>query len=161
MLKLEIKNHKTTSPASPKISPLKFNKILKTAQTLVPKIKNLNGTIELNFISKTEMQRINKTFRKIDKPTDVLSFSYFEEIPAPPSPKKPTPTPPPILAEIFICTEVAKTQSLQHANSLTQELLTLFTHGLLHIFGYTHDTDGQEKEMQEMADKLVAKFNSL
>lgn len=161
MLKLEIKNHKTTSPDSPKISPLEFNKILKTAQTLVPKIKNISGTIELNFISKIEMQRINKTFRKIDKTTDVLSFSYIEEITAPPSPQKPDPTKSLLIGEIFICTEVAKKQSTQHAHSLTQELLTLFTHGLLHIFGYTHDTDGQEKEMQEMADKLVAKFNSL
>ncbi|MBU1992108.1 MAG: rRNA maturation RNase YbeY [Patescibacteria group bacterium] len=102
----------------------------------------VDGVVGLSLISDDEITELNKVYRGKDEPTDVLSFSYLEseEIPRDD-----------VLGEVFISVETAKKQSIDLGN----ELRTLFVHGLLHIFGFTHDTNSDENFMNDIVQKIL------
>lgn len=94
--------------------------------------------IELIITSNAEIQEINREFREVDKPTDVLSFPY-EEMPFAP------------LGSIVISEDkvIEKAKEFGHANS--DEFSLLFIHGLLHLLGYDHEVDnGEMREKEEV-----------
>lgn len=108
------------------------------------------GIITLTLITDSEIKEINKKYRGKDKPTDVLSFSYFD-IKTPKLPED-------LLGEIMISVDTAKVQARERGITLPEELKTLFIHGLLHIFGYTHETDEKEKNMEKVAKKILCYY---
>ncbi len=116
----------------------------KTAETLNYKE---NKAIELTFVTDKEIRKINKVYRKKDKATDVISFA-FEESESFPNEK--------LLGEIYISIETANKQAKERNQSLKKEIEFLFIHGLLHIFGFDHNTDTAEKEMNEIAYKVLS-----
>ena len=91
-----------------------------------------------------EIQAINKEFRNIDKPTDVLSFPY-EKMPFAP------------LGSIVISYEYVQNiaQKLQHSEQ--EEFTLLFIHGLLHILGFDHEVDNGE--MREKESAIITNYN--
>lgn len=99
--------------------------------------------IELILTDNDEIAEINKEFRNIDKPTDVLSF------PSDPFPGAP-------LGSIVI--SVDKVQSV--ANDLghreDDEIALLFIHGILHLLGFDHEVDNGEMRQKEV--ELIEKF---
>ena len=100
--------------------------------------------IDLLITDDAHIQQINSDFRKIDKPTDVLSFP-FEEIPMAP------------LGSIVISSDFVKKVSLELGHSEYDEFCLLFIHGLLHLLGYDHETDSGE--MRERERELIETFN--
>lgn len=92
---------------------------------------------------------INREYRHIDRSTDVISFAmedndqfYVEGMPR-------------TLGDIFISVDHAKKQAEEYGHSLRREMCFLFTHGILHLLGYDHMTDEQEKEMFGLQDKIL------
>lgn len=114
------------------------------------KIGRNSGVITLTLIGDNEIKEINKKYRDKNKPTDVLSFSYFDIK----TPKLPDD----LLGEIMISVDMAKVQAEERGVSLNEELETLFIHGLLHIFGYTHETDEEEENMEKVAKKILCYY---
>lgn len=108
-----------------------------------------SGVIALTLTTDPEIQKINKKHRGKNKKTDVLSFSYFDIK----TPKLPDD----LLGEIIISVDTAAVQAKERGVALTEELKTLFIHGLLHVFGYTHETDKKEENMEKMAQKILKK----
>lgn len=102
---------------------------------------------DVNIVDTKKIKSINKKYRKIDKPTDVISFANRDnkEIYVP------------LLGEIFICLSVAKKQAKLYKHSLNREIIFLFTHGLLHLLGFDHKTKKQEKIMFDLTDKIIKK----
>ena len=109
-----------------------------------------NGTLDLILIDDKEMQKMNKEYRKKDSPTDVISFAYLEvteyeeekgDI---------------IVGDIFISVDTAKKQAKEKGHDLKTEMAILFVHGLLHVFGFDHNSDREEKEMEKWAKKILA-----
>ena len=103
------------------------------------KIKN--ATFNIILISNEEIQEINKKYRKIDKPTDVISFALEdnkEEIIY--SKKR-------VLGDIYISVDKAKEQAKEYSHSEIREFCFLAVHGLLHLLGYDHMNEIDEKEM--------------
>lgn len=100
--------------------------------------------IELILTNNEEIQAINKEFRNIDKPTDVLSFPY-EKMPFSP------------LGSIIISYEYVQdvAQKLQHSEQ--EEFTLLFIHGLLHILGFDHEVDSGE--MRQKESELIKQYN--
>ena len=96
-----------------------------------------DGQINLIFITDRKMKELNNQFRSINNPTDVLSFNID-----PPDHVNNT------YGEIYIATAYAAKQAEQYGNTTNDELLRLFCHGLLHLFGYDHDNNPSAKEMQ-------------
>jgi len=98
----------------------------------------------IHVVGLDEMQTINKNYRKIDKPTDVISFPIDEPL------KKATKQEQGelcILGDIFICPKYIKESS----TDFDQELEKVIKHGLTHLLGFDHKT----KQEQEKFDKIV------
>ena len=102
-----------------------------------------NKDIELIVTSNEEIQKINSLHRKIDAPTDVLSFPY-EEMPMSPLGSI-------IIAAPFV---IQKAQEFYHTEN--DEFALLFIHGLLHILGYDHEVD--KGEMRNKEKELIEQF---
>lgn len=107
--------------------------------------KNLTDRdIELILTDNEEIQTINKEFRNIDSPTDVLSFPY-EEMPFSP------------LGSIVISHEYVEYASKKFNHTQDEEFTLLFIHGLLHILGYDHEVDNGE--MRQKESEIIKKYN--
>ncbi len=92
--------------------------------------------VELILTDNAQIQLLNKDFRMIDKPTDVLSFP-LEDVPFAP------------LGTIVISVDkvIEKAAELGHLEE--EELALLYLHGLLHLLGYDHEQDEGEMRRKE------------
>lgn len=87
---------------------------------------------------------LNKAYRGKDKPTDVLAFSMREEKTLP-AQKGATV----LLGDVVISLDTAAKQAVRHGGDVLVEVTQLLAHGLLHLVGYDHQTDFEEKEMKQ------------
>lgn len=101
------------------------------------------------LVDDERIHEINREYRHIDRSTDVISFAmedndqfYVEGMPR-------------TLGDIFISVDHAKKQAEEYGHSLRREMCFLFTHGILHLLGYDHMTDEQEKEMFGLQDQIL------
>lgn len=108
--------------------------------------KTKDGKIEIHIISDQEIQELNKDHRGQDKPTDVLSWGFIDENLMAGE----------IIGEIYISNETAERQAQEKGHTLEDEILFLSAHGLLHIYGYDHETDEEEAEMDKLTEQLIA-----
>ncbi|WP_284140433.1 MULTISPECIES: rRNA maturation RNase YbeY [unclassified Virgibacillus] len=113
--------------------------------------------ISINFVNNREIQELNRNYRGQDKPTDVISFALQEsvegeieilgeEIPL-------------VLGDIVISIDKAKEQADDYNHSIERELGFLAVHGFLHLLGYDHLNDEDEKEMFQLQDEILGAFN--
>lgn len=119
------------------------------------KTLNINDDVEVScvLVDDERIHEINKEYRHIDRSTDVISFAmedndqfYVEGMPR-------------SLGDIFISVDHAKKQAEEYGHSLKREMCFLFTHGILHLLGYDHMTDEQEKEMFGLQDEILGALN--
>lgn len=115
-----------------------LNKIIKYAY----KIENLSRTtFNIIIVSNAKIRDINKTYRKIDKETDVISFALEDD-------KSETSySDYRILGDVYISIDKALEQAQSYGHSLTRELCFLAVHGLLHLLGYDHMKKKDEEVM--------------
>ena len=97
-------------------------------------LKQLKKYISLALISKNEIKKINKLYRKKNRVTDVLAFKLNTKE---------------VLGEVVICLDIAKKQAREKKKSLRSELKLLTIHGFLHLLGYDHEKSLIEAERQE------------
>ena len=95
-----------------------------------------------------EIQRLNASYRNIDRVTDVLTFPAWEgdAILCPPDG---------YLGDIAICFERAEEQAKEYGHSLERELAFLSVHGALHLLGYDHMQPDEEKKMFAKQDEIL------
>jgi probable rRNA maturation factor len=86
------------------------------------------------------LRALNRRFRSEDKPTDVLSFSFGDELSSPGSDL-------PYLGDIAISVPFAHRQAEARGHSTKAELQLLTIHGILHLLGYDHGTEAEKGEM--------------
>ncbi|MBS4173574.1 rRNA maturation RNase YbeY [Bacillus sp. FJAT-49736] len=108
------------------------------------KIEN-NSEVSITFVSNERIQEINKEYRDKDQPTDVISFAMEElgegemEINGIDLPR--------VLGDIIISVSKAHEQANEYGHPFSRELGFLALHGFLHLLGYDHMTEEDEKEM--------------
>jgi len=106
------------------------------------------GEVHLTLVDDAEIKEINAEYRNLNRATDVVSLSYFEQEEA----QFPTDN---LIGEIFISIDTAARQAKKQKHSLKKELVFLFVHGLLHVFGYDHLKAGERKIMFALQDKIA------
>lgn len=112
-----------------------------------------NYIVELNFVDNKTIQKMNREYRHIDKPTDVLSFAFLERKKGEVAIKSKEPQ---ILGEIIISLDKIKSQAQEFNHSFSYELAYLYLHGLLHLLGYDHVHNEREaKKMFQLADTIL------
>jgi rRNA maturation RNase YbeY len=111
------------------------------------------GEIGLVFVSDGRMRALNRRYRKLDQTTDVLSFPLQEFHQGKRKPRlQKTPLDP--LGDVVISIPMALKQARTQGKSVDHEIMTLLTHGVLHLVGYDHEASRvEEKRMRskEMA----------
>jgi probable rRNA maturation factor len=103
--------------------------------------------LSISLVGDAEIQALNKTWRKKDKPTDVLSF------PAAPLPKGLPGLRP--LGDIVISLDTAHRQAQEYARPLNEEVARYLAHGLLHLLGYDHERPAERARMAAAERKLL------
>lgn len=102
----------------------------------------LRGQVNVLLTTDAELRRLNHTFRRINRPTDVLSF------PAEPLPGV-KPAAEQLAGDLAISVPTARRQAVEQDHSLSTEIKVLILHGLLHLAGYDHETDSGEMARKE------------
>lgn len=116
-------------------------------------------SIEISTADKDEMQETNLFHRGVDRPTDVLSFCNIQ-IEFPFDKKKyPDDVNPEdgsiFLGEIMICPEIAYEQAKEYGHCPRREFAFLTCHGMLHLMGYDHMNEEDEKKMFALQDQIL------
>jgi probable rRNA maturation factor len=94
------------------------------------------------------IHELNRDFRKKDKPTDVLAFAMREGEHADPTSN--------VLGDVVVSIDTARRQAAERGRSVKSEVTFLLAHGLLHLLGYDHRTDAEEREMNALTERLCA-----
>ncbi len=105
------------------------------------------GSINIVFVHSQYIQELNNKYRKIDAPTDVLSFEISAN---------------PFEGEIYICPEYVY-NSFQ-GDEFEEEILRLIIHGSLHILGYNHNeslNDNPQEEMFKLQEELLLRYKKI
>lgn len=116
-----------------------------------------NTDVSLTFVTDEKIHTLNREYRGIDKPTDVLSFECdnvpFEDEDFNDALEYE-------LGDIVIASEVALRQTEEFATTFEEEITLLVVHGLLHLCGYDHIEDEEAEIMEALEDKLIAAWRN-
>lgn len=117
------------------------------------KYENLDD-VEFNiiFVDNEQIHEINREYRNIDRPTDVITFALEDnkDFPSLGTHR--------ILGDIYISLERAKEQSVEYNHSYLRELSFLAVHGFLHLLGYDHMDPEDEKVMFGKQEEILNEF---
>ncbi len=107
-----------------------------------------NVVFNVIIIDNEEIHKINKEYRGIDRPTDVISFALEDDDTFVAMEKR-------ILGDIYISIDKAREQAVEYGHSLLRELCFLTIHGILHLLGYDHMEASEEKIMFELQERIL------
>lgn len=107
-----------------------------------------NAYFSIIFVDLREIQRINKEYRGIDQITDVISFALEDA-------KDSIDLKIRVLGDIYICIPKMMEQANNYGHSMKRELSFLTVHGLLHLLGYDHQNEEEEKEMFGLQELIL------
>jgi len=113
----------------------------RVAHHVLEKLGVETGEVGVLVSSDAAIHSLNRSFRGVDRPTDVLAFPAGES----------QPDGPPYLGDIAISLDTARRQAAAAGVAEIQELATLLVHGLLHLHGFDHERDGGEMMALEMS----------
>ena len=109
--------------------------------------------ISVTLVDNEYIHEINRNYRHIDRPTDVISFAFLDDNPN--RDKMFQSKEMVVLGEIYISIDKAKEQASAYGHSLERELNFLFVHGLLHLLGYDHMNENDEKIMFALQEEIL------
>lgn len=110
--------------------------------------------VGLVFIEDVYSRELNRRFRGVDRPTDVLAFPLSEDPDADPPDR--------YLGEVYVNVDRAAVQAEEYGVSLSRELARLLVHGLLHLLGYDHEISPAEaKRMQKREEHFLHEVGAL
>ena len=136
---------------------------IKTIIDTALKEKNIteqNVSISINAVDKEEIHKINREYRNVDRPTDVLSFPIFsrEEINDFSSLDDNKKVKELELGDIIICIDVLQEHAEEYGTGILREMLYMITHGVCHLLGYDHMIEDEKKEMRALEEKILEKI---
>ncbi|GMA60023.1 hypothetical protein GCM10025859_04630 [Alicyclobacillus fastidiosus] len=111
---------------------------------------DVTGEVSVLYVDDKEIHELNRTYRDVDRPTDVLSFAMTEGEDDFPNFDAPT-----MLGDIVISVDKAREQAAEYNHSLEREMAFLLVHGFLHLNGYDHQDDAGEREMFGLQDEIL------
>lgn len=117
--------------------------------------------VNLSFVDEKEIRTVNLQTRNVDRATDVLSFPTIDnptrgKIDANLHAAEIDPETGLVpLGDVLICRQVAKRQAEEYGHGLKRELCFLALHGLLHLLGYDHVSEDDEKQMTQLQKQIL------
>jgi probable rRNA maturation factor len=112
--------------------------------------------VDLTLVDDAEIHQLNLEHRGMDKVTDVLSFPQYDAI------KDMEDLPDPMyLGDIVISVERAEHQAKAYEHSFEREMCFLTAHSMLHLFGYDHILEADQKEMRALEEAILEELGIL
>ena len=126
--------------------------VQKVLYSAMEKEKLENTSFNVIIVDNNYIHELNKTYRKIDRETDVITFALEDEdtIVLPGEDR--------ILGDIYISIEKARSQAEEYGHSLLRELSFLAVHGFYHLLGYDHATPEEEKVMFTKQEEVLEAY---
>ncbi len=128
-----------------------IDKLQEYMKFVVEKLEIPTAIFNIIFVDNERIHEINKEYRKVDRVTDVISFALednqdivYEDFR--------------LLGDIYIAIDVAYDQAVEYNHSREREVCFLATHGVLHLLGYDHMTEEEEKEMFGIQEELLKEY---
>ena len=112
-----------------------------------------NIEVSISLVDNKEIHELNKKFRNMDKPTDVLSFpllDFSEEVNFSNFI---------VLGDIVVSVERVREQAKEYGHSFEREFGFMLAHSMLHLLGYDHETEEDEKQMFAKQDAILNAVN--
>jgi probable rRNA maturation factor len=137
--------------------PIDEGQLRHLAETAL-RAEGLSGTVELSLTLTDDaaVQRLNREFRGVDAPTDVLSFPL---LPLEESPFVPPPDGILHLGDVVLSYPRAVAQAAEYGHSVQRELGYLTVHGVLHLLGYDHESAADKERMRAREEAILSAWS--
>lgn len=103
----------------------------------------------IRLVDEAESRRLNRDYRGIDKPTNVLSFPF----------EPPPEVPLPLLGDLVICAPVVVREAAEQGKPADAHWAHMVIHGVLHLLGYDHQTDDEARRMEQRERELLQRLH--
>jgi probable rRNA maturation factor len=135
------------APASPELASRDVRRI---GERMLAELNIQGAELSILLTNDAFIHELNREHRGKDKPTDVLSFPLMD-----PDDERLTTLEGGPLGDVVVSLDTASRQAKQRRHPLLEEVRFLLGHGILHLLGYDHETDAEEKEMDALTRRLV------
>ena len=126
--------------------------VLKVLDSALKKENLDNVSFNLIIVDNEYIHELNRTYRNIDRETDVITFALEDEDSIVlPSDER-------VLGDIYISIDKAESQAEEYGHSLLRELCFLAVHGFYHLLGYDHMTEEDEKVMFKKQEEVLDSY---
>jgi len=134
-----------------------IEKRLQEVLNVVAKLHDLPDTTEIDvtIVDDEEIHAINRDYRGVDRPTDVISFALDDDLEDSDEPELIGAPEEHLLGDIIISAETAKRQGEEFGHGLEREVLYLGVHSLLHLLGYDHMEPEEKKLMRAKEEEAL------
>lgn len=133
-----------------------YEVLIQTGFEIAARLEGLEGELEVSvsFVDNEIIQELNREYRHMDAPTDVLSFPQDDDggFLVPDAMLT-------ILGDIVISLERAADQAEEYGHSLQREVLYLAIHGFFHLLGYDHETPEEQQVMRKLEERVLAELD--
>ena len=119
---------------------------------VVKKLELEKCEFNIIFVDNKKIHEINKQYRNVDRETDVISFAMEDEMDVLYTDFR-------LLGDIYISIDKCYSQAEEYGHSRVREICFLATHGILHLLGYDHMNEDDEKEMFGLQNELLDGYN--
>ena len=115
--------------------------------------------VYITLTNNEEIHKINKEYRDVDRPTDVLSFPMYERDEIAGLKNDTNDEIEKILGDIIVSIEKVREQAEEYGHSFERELAYLVTHGMLHLLGYDHMIEEEKTVMRKREEEILETLN--
>ena len=130
--------------------PLASQTVREAVDAAVGALSTAGGEVSILLTDDSEIARLNRDWRGIDKSTNVLSF---------PASGHRAGQGEKLLGDIVIAYETLERESRDETRDFLHHLAHLAVHGFLHLIGFDHETDAQAEEMEELESRIMMRLN--
>ena len=120
-------------------------RLKKVALTVLGLVEQENVELSLALVGNAEMQKLNAKYRRMNHPTDVLSFPMEEKLLQETR----------LLGDVIISVEQAAEQARERRRTLDEEMTTLLIHGIVHLLGYDHERSAKHARAMGRVEKKL------
>jgi len=132
---------------------LSKTKLQKRAQAILNALGSPEGELSILVVDDSEIKTLNKDYLKRSGPTNVIAFPMKEGDFADINPQ--------LLGDVVISMETAGREALQSGITAEERFAQLLVHGILHLFGFDHETSEQDaRKMEKKSNELLKLFES-
>ena len=133
-----------------------YEKLITKAFELASRLENLQEFLEVSvtFVDDNAIRLLNRDYRSVDAPTDVLSFPQDDDQEFIDPEGMPT-----VLGDVVVSLERARSQAADYGHSIEREVVYLAVHGFFHLLGYDHGDSMEQSIMRGKEERVLGELD--